>query len=72
MGYMIAFSPCCCCHRMFAYNPHRVPSTRAFTGEREPVCESCMAQVNAKRQAMGQEPFPILPGAYEAGEETDG
>ena len=66
MAYF-ALSPCFACKQAFTYNPDRVP---AFQGE--PVCESCMAKVNAKRQTMGLPPHPILPGAYQiATEETD-
>lgn len=41
-GYVFAMSPCITCGKVFSYNPHRVPSTSAITGSREPVCRSCM------------------------------
>jgi hypothetical protein len=66
MAYF-ATSPCFACKQQFTFNPDRVP---AFQGE--PVCESCMAKVNAKRKDMGLPPHPILPGAYQiATEESD-
>jgi len=65
MAYMIATGCCISCGRVFMFNPHRVPSTSAITGRREPVCEPCMAAINRKRAEMGLEPFAILPGAYE-------
>lgn len=68
MSYMSALGPCICCGTVFSFNPERVPSTRAITGSREPVCRSCMEAANAKRAAMGLEPHPILPGAYDAEE----
>lgn len=70
MGYMYAYSACLCCGNLFSYNPHRVPSSRAVTGEREPVCQSCMDMINTKRAAAGLAPFTILPGAYDPVEEN--
>jgi hypothetical protein len=64
-GVVFAVSACICCHRPFSYNPHRVPSTTAITGSREPLCQSCMDGINAERVRRGLEPFAILPGAYE-------
>ncbi len=68
MSYMLAYGPCICCKRPFSYNPVTVPSTSAFTGEREPVCHGCMDQLNARRRMMGLAPFPIIEGAYDAEE----
>jgi len=67
MGYVFATSACICCRRVFSYNPHKVPSTRAFSqgGQREPVCRSCFDLINAKRQEQGLEPFELQPDAYE-------
>ena len=65
-GYVQAFGRCITCGQPFAFNPHRVPSTSAITGSREPVCRYCMDRINAKRTADGLEPFAILPDAYEA------
>jgi hypothetical protein len=69
MGYMLAIGPCIGCGRTFSFNPERVPSSSAVTGQREPVCLDCMNRINAKRRDMGLPEFPILPGAYEAEEE---
>lgn len=66
MGYVIATGACITCGRLFQFNPHRVPSTRTFTGEREPVCSTCMEIVNRKRSTLGMPPFEIAPDAYEA------
>lgn len=68
MAFMSAIGPCICCGRPFSFNPEKVPSTRAITGTREPVCRSCMDALNAKREAAGLPPFPILPDAYTAEE----
>lgn len=70
-GYIYAFGPCICCGQMFGFNPHRVPSSTAITGEREPVCRDCMTRINMQRRAAGQEPFVILSGAYEPQAEGD-
>lgn len=64
-GSMFAMGPCICCKRIFSFNPHLVPSTRAFTGQSEAVCADCMAAANRQRAARGLPPHPILPGAYE-------
>lgn len=64
-GYVLAWSACLSCGTIFGYNPRRVPSSSALTGEREPICRSCMARINAKRKGMGLEPFAIHPEAYE-------
>jgi hypothetical protein len=69
--YVLAIGPCVCCQRVFAFHPHRVPSTDVFTGTREPICETCMAAVNAKCIARGLPPHEILPGAYEPLPESD-
>jgi len=72
MGYAFAMSPCLCCGVPFAYNPVRVPSFRdPRTGSKEPVCQWCLGLINAKRAAMGLEPFVPLPDAYEACDESE-
>jgi hypothetical protein len=64
-SYCYVIGPCISCGTVFCYHPHHVPSTRAFTGEREPVCASCMDALNAKAKADGLEPFQVPPDAYE-------
>jgi hypothetical protein len=71
MGYMLAMGPCICCKRMFSFNPELVPSSDAITGQREPVCETCMFRINQTRAEMGLPPHPILPGAYEPQPENE-
>jgi hypothetical protein len=66
MSYAYAMSPCICCKRPFVYNPLRVPSTSAITGQREPICETCIGLINEKRKGAGLEPFAIHSDAYEA------
>jgi hypothetical protein len=64
-GYVFATGRCINCGRVFSFNPHKVPSTSAVTGSREPVCRPCFDRLNAKRVELGLEPWPMMPGAYE-------
>jgi hypothetical protein len=64
-GYAFCMSPCISCDRVFTYNPHKVPSTRALTGQRKPICRRCMDLINAKRRELKLVPFEIHPDAYE-------
>lgn len=66
MGYVQILGECIACRRRFTFNPHRVPSTRAITGEREPICPDCFDLLNRKRVAAGLEPFTRHPDAYDA------
>jgi len=70
-GYVMAVGPCLSCQRVFSYNPHRVPSSSAVTGTREPLCRSCFNWINTKRAELGLEAFQLHPGAYEALPEED-
>ena len=67
MGYAYATSACCGCHRVFSYNPMRVPSIRddQGTGERMPICLACVTRANPIRKANGLAPIVVLPDAYE-------
>lgn len=71
MGYITVMGTCITCGALFSFNPHHVPSTRVFTGQREPVCPGCMEKVNQRRIQRGLEPFPIHPQAYEAASEEE-
>jgi hypothetical protein len=64
MGYMFVLGNCFACHRPFTFNATWVPSIMV-EGTRHPVCANCMAAANAERVAMGLEPHPINPNAYE-------
>ena len=63
-GYIYCHSACLSCRRIFAYNPHHVPSTRV-NGQREPICQNCIEHINRERVKLGHEPFAIHPDAYE-------
>jgi hypothetical protein len=70
MGYAIVMSACYGCHRLFSYNPVRVPSV-TVNGAREPICRACIERVNPMRLAKGLPPIVPLPDAYEAVEESE-
>jgi hypothetical protein len=65
MGYVFIIGNCFACKRPFTFNATWVPSVRDDSGVRQPVCESCMNLANVKREAMGLDPHPIHPDAYE-------
>jgi hypothetical protein len=68
MAYMTLLATCFSCKLPFSCNPHLVPSVPAAltgTGEKEPVCRTCVEAANPQRVAKGLAPITILPGAYE-------
>jgi len=71
MGYAFMTAECFTCRRIFCFNPVKVPSVRDANGVRQPICKTCIDAANARRKEMGLEPFPILPGAYEACDEAE-
>lgn len=71
MGYMTAMGPCIGCGAVFSYNPLRVPSSSAVTGEREPICRACVDRLNPMRVKNGLEPIVPAPDAYEACSEDE-
>lgn len=60
MGYALALSACCSCHRVFGYNPIRVPSVRV-NGVREPVCRECIERANPLRKQAAFLNSPSTP-----------
>lgn len=71
MGYVYAMGACVSCLQVFSFNPLRVPSSRVLTGKREPICPGCFERLNALRIARGDLPWELLPGAYEACDESE-
>jgi hypothetical protein len=78
MGYIGLTSPCATCGRLiFSYNPNKVPSIRMKhgkadpEGDREPICDLCMAVLNQRRIAAGMPPIIVAPDAYEPCEESE-
>lgn len=71
MGYFIAFGRCINCNQSFGFNPHKVPSSSALTGTREPICEPCVKRINAIRVERGLAAIKPLPGAYDPADEDE-
>lgn len=71
MSYVTCIGYCICCGQIFEYNPLRVPSTTVFTGEREPVCLDCFAELNRQRIIRGETPFPMARDAYDPCDESE-
>ena len=63
-------SPYVGCGKIFAYNPHKVPSV-IIKGEREPICRDCVNDANPLRIQNGLEPIQISPEAYEPIHESE-
>jgi hypothetical protein len=70
MGYAFVTSSCIGCHRLFSYNPLRVPSIR-INGVREPICRTCVERVNPQRIKNGLEPIVPAPDAYDPIDESE-
>jgi hypothetical protein len=70
MGYALCHGPCIGCGRIFSFNPMRVPSVM-INGQREPICENCVARVNPRRKANGLDEIVPAPDAYEACDEWE-
>lgn len=71
-GFVVGLAPCLCCHQVFSFNPRKVPSFTAETREgRRPICANCMKEINQKRVARGNAPWPIEADAYESLPETE-
>jgi hypothetical protein len=70
MGYIHVYGACLVCKVPFFYNPLHVPSLEV-EGVREPICASCITQVNDDRRQRGLPPFVIHPDAYVAEDEAN-
>ena len=71
MGYAFMLGKCMVCERSFYFNPVRVPSFRDSEGVRQPVCHTCILQVNDKRVELGLDAFVIPVDAYEPCDESE-
>jgi hypothetical protein len=70
MGYAFCTGPCVGCHRIFSFNPVRVPSI-TIHGTREPICQACVDRVNPMRVKNGLPKIVPYPDAYEACDESE-
>lgn len=68
MGWMTCFGSCIVCDQPFSFNPHAVPSVRV-NGEREPICQNCIAAINIKRKLLHVAEIKVAEDAYKAVEE---
>lgn len=64
MGYAIAQGPCWACHKVFDFNPLRVPSLWDEQGVKQPICRRCIERANITRRRLGLPPHEIHPDAY--------
>ncbi len=55
----------------FCQNQHELPSFKDYAGVRQPVCATCIAQVNIQRMDNGLDAFIIPADAYEACDENE-
>jgi hypothetical protein len=70
MGYVSCTAACIGCGIPFSFNPNKVPSV-VVEGNREPICRSCVERANPIRKEKGLPVISILPGAYEAADESE-
>ena len=70
MGYFAAVSPCASCGQIFSFHPNKVPSV-VVDGVRRPICHDCVLRANPIRKERGLPEINILPGAYDAAEESE-
>lgn len=83
MSGFLASGRCFLCGCVFTFAPDLVPSvfvdrktlvppdiggTSIEDAIRVPLCEVCVGVVNRARASVGNDPIPILPGAYEVQE----
>ena len=71
-GFVHVVGPCFVCKRIFAFNPHHVPSYDPSLDDpskpagRQPICEHCITEANKARREHGLPEWQIHPEAYEA------
>jgi hypothetical protein len=77
-GWVNVVAPCFACGRPFSFNPHRVPSIPigpdgkvSATGDRKPICSTCIVVVNERRKAAGLPEWPVYPDSYDAIPESE-
>lgn len=71
MAIMSVLGHCYTCRALITFSPTLVPSVPAHlttTGEREPVCRTCIERANPERVKNGLAPIVIHPHAYEGDE----
>jgi hypothetical protein len=67
---VIVAGPCFVCGSIFTFNPHRVPSYDLSLDDpskpagRQPICETCIVDVNEKRAEAGLDVWPVYADSY--------
>lgn len=69
--YALAHGYCIGCGKLFSFNPLRVPSSSAITGEREPICKVCVERINPLRKKNGLPEIVPAKDAYDAVDEGE-
>jgi hypothetical protein len=65
-GYVLCHGYCFGCGALFSFNPMRVPSIRPTPDHpREPVCRTCVDNLNRKLTDAGMAPISVFPDAYD-------
>ena len=63
MGWVTCIAECFGCKKVFGFNPNKVPSIRV-SGNKEPICQSCVEWANPLRVENGLEEIQVDPEAY--------
>lgn len=64
-GFVFMLGECFACHKMFSFNPHRVPSMLDDKNVRQPICAECITKANTVRAARGLPDIVPHVDAYE-------
>jgi hypothetical protein len=56
---------CACCAAIVSFDPDRVPTIK-INGQKQPLCESCVGEANARRNLLKLQPIVIPEGTYDA------
>lgn len=71
MSYMFVMGACFRCNKIITFNPNKVPSVKDENAVKQPICASCVKEIQDIQKEMGVEVWPDpLAEAYDA-EEVD-
>jgi hypothetical protein len=66
MTYMFLLASCLRCGKTFGSNPELVPTVRDANNVKQPICGSCVSDIQALQRNMNVPVWPSpMPGAYE-------
>jgi hypothetical protein len=63
MKEMRVMGVCASCTAMFSFDPSLVPTIKV-KDIRQPLCQSCVEEINDRRKLVHTLPIPIPAGAY--------